>query len=147
MRIVKNERPKLKNPGDEARDSFQTWLWIVAISMALAIVLAAAFASAGTVTVTYDPPLDPDLQECRFFLQNAQGGAIDNQTILAGMLGPGNQVRLKYDTVSLQGTEGKVVARCVDSAGQISVDSTPLAALFPDVAPGAPTLSSVQVAP
>lgn len=125
-----------------------SFTYIALLVLALVVVLATAYAAhAGTVAVTYDPPADTDLAECRFFLQNAQGGAIDNKVVPAASLTAGGSVTFTYGTVSLQSTQGTVVARCVDAAGNVSVDSTPLAAVFPDVAPGPPTLRDVQVTP
>ena len=114
-------------------------------SLVIALFALPAFAGPATVVVVYDQPPDPDLKECRFFLQNPTGGAIDNKTVAAADLETGGRVVFTFDAVSLQGTSGKVVARCVDAADQVSVDSNTLAVTFPDPAPGAPVLRSVQV--
>lgn len=62
MKLVKNERPRLKMPGEEAREGFNTWLWIVAISVTLAVVLTAAFARAQDERPFFACP--PEAEQC-----------------------------------------------------------------------------------
>ena len=128
--------------------SFTNWLWIIAIVMMIVLFVSAAMANAGTVKVSYREPADRDLVRCRITLQNAEGAAVDTKEITAFNNDQVHEnVSLAYDTRVLQGSTGKVVGWCVDSSGQTSVDSTSLAAIFPDLAPLGPEFLDVQVVP
>lgn len=121
--------------------------WALVGTVCAALWCLAQVSLAGTITVKYNPPADSDLKECRFFAQNAAGGAVDNKIVLAADLGPGKTVVFNYDSALIQSGTGKAVARCVDVAGQVSVDSLPLVFTFPDRVPAAPELTDVQVKP
>lgn len=132
----------------EANQRYIRWALLGVIVAALWCLANVSLAApTGTISVKYNPPPDSDIKECRFFVQNATGGAIDNKIVLAADLGPGKTVVFSYDSAQIQGGTGRAVARCVDAAGQVSVDSVPLAFNFPDRTPAPPELVDVQVNP
>ena len=124
------------------------WIYFVVL---LAVLWAAAIASAGTATVQFREPNEIDLQECRIFIRDAQHAVIANTVVAASTVNGGENrtaaIPLDFDLNLLEGKVGDVLARCVDVAGNVSLDSTPFEFTFPGVPPAPATVLGVQVQP